>query len=170
MKDALEAENKILANKTCPCCETVFTPRKPTSKYCSRKCLWSQNGGRNKKLITWWKNQRGYIEGRIWISDKVQVRVKQHRWIMEGYLGRPLLPTEDVHHINEIRDDNRPENLEILSHGEHAKKHNGNRIYRTGYTLNLSIEERERRSMNALMIGLSQLGLAAIAKATGETK
>jgi len=31
----------------------------------------------------------------------------------------------DVHHINENKQDNRPENLEMLTHGEHISKHGG---------------------------------------------
>lgn len=81
-------------------------------------------GGRSKK-------SDGYILRTIRThpyADKFG-RVYEHRFIMEQSLGRYLTKDEQIHHINEIRDDNRIENLKLMSRTEHLKFHFGNKDY-----------------------------------------
>lgn len=49
--------------------------------------------------------------------------IMEHIYIMENHIGRSLKSDEVVHHINRIRDDNRIENLKLMTFKEHASLH-----------------------------------------------
>jgi hypothetical protein len=49
--------------------------------------------------------------------------VHEHVLVMEASLGRYLLPNEVPHHVNEIKHDNRIENLELMDRWEHKSLH-----------------------------------------------
>ena len=63
-------------------------------------------------------------DGRVRAYDRIQKRVVSYpRLIMENYLNRRLLKTEDVHHKDGNPLNNEIDNLEVLDHKEHDRMH-----------------------------------------------
>lgn len=100
-----------------------FDLRSPTiSPQCRAACAKSRRGEQSGN----WKGGRiidrhGYVL--LWKPDHPNAKgsgyVHEHRYIMSEKLGRPLTDQESVHHKNAIKDDNRPENLELMTKRVH---------------------------------------------------
>lgn len=117
--------NKTRISKKCAVCPAIFYCRPSENivgarhykKYCSKKCYLARPLMRPKidgKSIS----TDGYFV--IWIEGKVY---KEHRLLMENYLGRKLKSNEIVHHKDHDKLNNSISNLEITTRTEHNIHH-----------------------------------------------
>lgn len=109
--------------------------KKGTPGFCCKSCGISFNG----RLKTGargsnWKGGKSHSGGRILVLcpdhpyANYHGRVLEHRLVMEKHIGRTLLPSEIVHHINHDSSDNRIENLQLYaSNSQHVTDHNNKR-------------------------------------------
>ena len=56
-------------------------------------------------------------------EDGVKRTALEHREVMESALGRPLAPSEIVHHKDGNKLNNAPDNLELMSVSDHTSHH-----------------------------------------------
>lgn len=110
---------------TCLTCNDVFKVRNykiKTAKFCSMACRAKFFCSGDKNYL--WKGGRYSSRGYIMVKHPDTGKyVREHRLIVEQNIGRVLTEDEHVHHINGKRDDNRIDNLEIMTREEHGRLH-----------------------------------------------
>mgnify|MGYP001589666611 FL=1 len=128
--------------KKCLTCRSEFKTKpsilkRGQGKYCSQKCKRHSQETKNKIGEHWKKeknprwncgktiNSQGYLLVKAPSHPFAENRgyVREHRIVMEKHIGRFLDPSEDIHHINGIKIDNRIENLQIISRKDHTSLH-----------------------------------------------
>lgn len=122
--------NSYVGGDTCQTIANVFGFKKPTVRLWLRK--WGvatrPSGFRPGGISPNRKDRKvddfGYVMVRVTHHPNSRNGfILEHRLIMEKVLGRYLNSDEVVHHINNDPSDNRPENLLVMTVGEHSKMH-----------------------------------------------
>ena len=107
--------------KSCPLCGKPMSYNSNTCRLCYLKIMTERNlaVGRKQTIQT----DRGYklIYAPLYPSARKDGYMCYHRWIVEQHIERQLMPNEQVHHLNGIRNDNRIENLVIVNKHSHER-------------------------------------------------
>jgi hypothetical protein len=76
-----------------------------------------------------WKGGTTRHLGRVYVRKPGHPRATKDDYVFryvlvaEEMLGRSLAPGEVVHHLNGVKDDDRPENLAVMTQSEHRRLH-----------------------------------------------
>ena len=104
----------------CVLCSKPFRNYRKKQRFCGHVCLGKANSGENSR--DWKGGKMKHCNGYILVKHDGKNRL-EHRVVMEKLLGRPLKEEEVVHHKNHNKKDNRIENLELMTRGEHSIHH-----------------------------------------------
>lgn len=124
-------EHHRIKPKECPHCGATFKPVSSSKQFCSKKCRYEAATTNGHRYVA----GNGYVY--IKLHDHPEAKsgrgyVLEHRVVAELKIGRRLRRGEAVHHLNRIRTDNRPENLEVVeSNSAHQKLHRGTKRLNT---------------------------------------
>ena len=86
----------------------------------------NRSARRGEKSPTWKGGKTRSRKGYVVLRNDGDV-IFEHRAVMEEHIGRKLTEDEVVHHINGDKTDNRLENLQMMTRGEHSTMHNKRR-------------------------------------------
>lgn len=78
-------------------------------------------------MSEWWAGNKNSSRSATKVgpyrADGTRGRIWVHRLVCLAFHGQPEHPDMEVHHIDFDHTNNRPENLEWLTHEEHVRKH-----------------------------------------------
>lgn len=106
----------------CACGKEIAVRINSLRRGISKKCRDCRD--RNRILapedvsIATFTNSHGYENWRWRAPSGKTVTILEHRIVMASIIGRELLPTENVHHLNGDRADNSPSNLELWNESQ----------------------------------------------------
>jgi hypothetical protein len=108
----------------CEVCGLTFYRNKTTSinRFCSHSCRATAMRGES---AAHWNGGTSYISknGYRIVRSPDGREIAEHRLVMEQHLGRPLLPTEHVHHGPHGKLCNSLDNLVLTTNSEHRQFH-----------------------------------------------
>jgi endogenous inhibitor of DNA gyrase (YacG/DUF329 family) len=118
-------ETRPRVSVDCPTCGTAFDTYETAEgslhrTFCSHKCATDRQVTRSVGRLVNGRAVTMHVSGYLMVWVPGRGRMMEHRYVMEQALGRELGPDEHVHHMNNIKMDNRLENLALLSPSTHA--------------------------------------------------
>ena len=115
---------------TCPECGRVFSPSRDRVRHCSLRCAGIATSRRRPRQVER-RHKTGYVL--VYAPDHPKgPRVRRSLLVVEAALGRHLAPGEVVHHENGVKDDDRLENLRVMTAAAHMSLHKRGLVQKRG--------------------------------------